>query len=118
MSPCHEDEASNTSLTQATSMDFEQLCRLDVLGLVGSSANDQDVVHSEVKEQLIHHPHGYYQTGLPWKGSHPPLPTNKSGSLKGTLSWVGMRKNFHSCGLSWTLILIALIFLKRNASSL
>ncbi|XP_078368252.1 uncharacterized protein LOC144652094 [Oculina patagonica] len=82
MSPGHEHEASNTFLTQTTSVDFEQLCRLDVLGLADASANDQDVVYSEFKEQLIRHPDGYYQTGLPWKGSHPQLPTNKSGSIK------------------------------------
>jgi len=63
-------------------MDFEQLCRLDVLGLTDTSVNDQDVVYSEFKEQLICHPDGHYETGLPWKGSHPLLPTNKSGSLK------------------------------------
>lgn len=31
---------------------------------------------------MILRPDRYYETGLPWKGSHPPLPT-KSGSLKG-----------------------------------
>lgn len=82
MSPGHQHEASNTFLTQATSVDFEQLCCLHVLGLANSSTNDQDVVHSEFKEQLICHPDGYYQTSLPWKGSHPPLPSNKTGSLK------------------------------------
>ena len=82
MSPGHEHETSTTLLTQATSVDFEELCRLDVLGLADSSANDQDAVYSEFKEQLIRHPDGFYQTGLPWKGGHPPLPTNKSGSLK------------------------------------
>ena len=80
--PGLENEASTTFLTQATSVDFEQLCRLDVLGLADSSVNDQDVAYSEFKEQLIRHPDGHYETGLAWKGSHPPLPTNKSGSLK------------------------------------
>ena len=82
MSPGHEHETSTILLTQATSVDFEKLCRLDVLGLADSLANDQDVVYSEFKEQLIRHPDGFYQTGLPWKGGHPPLHTNKSGSLK------------------------------------
>ena len=82
MSPGREHEASTTFLTQSTSVDFEQLSRLDILGLADSSANDQDVVYSEFKEQLIHHPDGCYETGLPWKGNHLPLPTNKSGSLK------------------------------------
>ena len=82
MSPGHEHEASTTFLTQSTSVDFEQLSRLDILGLADSSANDQDVVYSEFKEQLIRHPDGCYETGLPWKGNHLPLPSNKSGSLK------------------------------------
>lgn len=82
MSPGHEHETSTILLTHATSVDFEKLCRLDVLGLADSSANDQDVVYSEFKEQLIRYPDGFYQTGRPWKGGHPPLPTNKSGSLK------------------------------------
>ena len=81
MSPGHEHEASTTFLTQSTSVDFEQLSRLDILGLADSSANDQDVVYSEFKEQLIRHPDGCYETGLPWKGNHLPLPSNKSGSL-------------------------------------
>ena len=27
-------------------------------------------------------PSGWYETGLPWKGGHPPIPTNKQGSLR------------------------------------
>ena len=75
MSPGHEHETS-TTLLKATSADFEKLCCLDVLGLADSSANDQDVVYSKFKEELIRHLDGFYQTG------HPPLPTNKSDSLK------------------------------------
>lgn len=84
MSPGREHEASTTFLTQSTSVDVEQLSRLDILGLADSSANDQDVAYSEFKEQLIRHPDGCYETGLPWpwKGNHLPLPSNKSGSLK------------------------------------
>ena len=82
MSPGHEDSSSPMLLTQSTSVDLEQLCGLDVLGLSDSSANDQDVVCAEFKEQLMRHPEGYYETGLLWKGGHPTLPTNKSGSLR------------------------------------
>ena len=82
MSLGHEHEAGITFFTQSTSVYFEQLSRLDVLGLADSSTNDQDVVYSEFKEQLIRHPDGYHETGLPWKESHPTLPTNESGSLK------------------------------------
>jgi hypothetical protein len=27
-------------------------------------------------------PEGWYQTRLPWKGNHPELPTNKTGSIR------------------------------------
>ena len=82
MSPGHKDSSSPMLLTQSTSVDFEQLCGLDVLSLSDSSANGQDVVCAEFKEQLMRHPEGYYETGLLWKGGHPTLPTNKSGSLR------------------------------------
>ena len=82
MLPGHEDRLNPMLLTQSTSVDYEQLCRPDVLGLSDSPANDQDVVCAEFKEQLIRYPEGHYETGLPWKGGHPTLPTNKSGSLR------------------------------------
>ena len=82
MSPGHEDGLNPMLLTQSTRLDYEQLCRMDVLGLPESSANDQDAVCAEFKEQLIRYPEIDYETGLPWKGGHPTLPTNKSRSLR------------------------------------
>ena len=41
-------------------------------------ANDQGVVYKEYKEQLTRSPAGWYETNLPWKGIHPPLPTNET----------------------------------------
>ena len=35
-----------------------------------------------MKEQLQRSPDGWYQTGLPWKGNHPALPTGKDVSLR------------------------------------
>ena len=35
----------------------------------------------EFKEQLTRSPEGWYETNLPWKANHPPLPSNKVGSL-------------------------------------
>jgi len=32
---------------------------------------------------LVRHPEGLYETSLPWKGNHPPLPKNKTVSLQG-----------------------------------
>ena len=81
MSPGVESSDLNTMLyTQMSVTDYEHLCRLDVLGLEDSTPGDQEVVHSEFKEQLTRSEEGWYTTGLPWKGNHP-IPNNKSGSL-------------------------------------
>ena len=68
-------------LTQTSQLDYEHLCRLDVLGLEDSSEHNQKIVHSEFKEQLRRSPEGWYETGLPWRSNHPVLPSNKTGSL-------------------------------------
>ena len=82
LSPGSEPNLSNMFLTQTSAVDYENLCRLDVLGLQDHPAGDQDLVYQEFKEQLVRSPNGWYETGLLWKGNHPPLPNNKHGSLK------------------------------------
>jgi hypothetical protein len=55
-----------------------------VLGLEDSPPGDQGEVYKDFREQLImtRHPvEGWYETNLTWKGNHPPLPSNRSGSL-------------------------------------
>ena len=52
------------------------------MGLKDSPLGDQDIVHEELKEQLSRSQDGWYETSLPWKANHPPLPNHKSGSLK------------------------------------
>ena len=69
-------------LTQTSSCDYENLCRLDVLGLKDTNVGDQGIVYEEFKEQLKRSPEGWYEVGLPWKGNHPPLLNNEAGSLK------------------------------------
>ena len=69
-------------LTQTNHCDYEQLCRLDVPGLADSAEGDQNVVYQEFKEQLTRSEEGWYETGLPWKASHPFLPNNEQGSLR------------------------------------
>lgn len=69
-------------LTQASQSDYEELCRLDVLGLADACERDQREVYSEFREQLVRSDDGWYETGLPWKGDHPPLPNNRNGSLR------------------------------------
>jgi len=68
-------------LTQTSSVAYDKLCRLDVLGLEDSSTGDQGVVYEEFKEKLWRNKKGWYETGLPWILNHSPLPSNKEGSL-------------------------------------
>ncbi|XP_068674447.1 uncharacterized protein [Montipora foliosa] len=82
MSPGTEQNLDSMFLAQTTSTSYEELCRMDVLGLEDKPNGDQSVVYEEFIEQLSRSPEGWYATGLPWKGDHPPLPSNKSGSLK------------------------------------
>ena len=74
MSPGREDEGEPILLTQSMITDYEQLCALDVLGLVDTHEEDQHAVYQDGA--------GWYQTELPWKGNHPKLPTNEKNSKK------------------------------------
>ena len=69
-------------LTQTSEANFDELCRLDELGLAYRAENDQLPVYKEFQEQLERSPEGWYETGLPWKANHPPLPTNETGSRR------------------------------------
>ena len=82
MSPGKELNHSKMLLTQTSYTDYEELCRLDVLGLEDRAEHDQQTVHAEFREQLVRDPNGWYETGSLWKKSHPPLPSNKQGSLR------------------------------------
>ena len=88
MSSGAEVDSQNMFLTQTSIGDYEELCRMDVLGLQETPIGDQDVVHQEFLEQLKRSPEGWYETALPWKGGHSPLPNNKTGSLKRLASLV------------------------------
>ena len=82
LSPGTELDLSNMLLTQTSAIDYEELCKLDVLGLKDNPSGDQETVYEEFKEQLTRSSEGWYETNLPWKGNHPPLPNNHTGSLK------------------------------------
>ncbi len=69
-------------LTQTNQSDYEQLCRLDVLDLEDAPEHDQRVDYNEFKEQLTRNPECWYETGLPWRGNFPTLPTNERGSRR------------------------------------
>ena len=82
MSPGPEIDHTNMLLTQTSHEDYAELCRLDVLGLEDTPEHDQQAVYAEFREQLVRDREGWYETSLPWKGNHPPLPNNKAGSLR------------------------------------
>ena len=82
MSPGVELDKRTMLLTQTLRADFDNLCRLDVLGLEDTVENVQDVVYEEFKDQLTRNSAGWYETNLPWKSGHPNLPTNERGSLR------------------------------------
>jgi len=82
MSSGAEIDSQNMFLTQTSIGDYEELSRMDIHGLHDTPIGDQNVVHQEFLEQLKRSPEGWYETALPWKGGHPPLPNNKTGSLK------------------------------------
>ena len=82
MSPGTETDLDSIFLAQTASNDCEELYRMDVLGLEDTPSGNQSVVYTEFREQLRRSPNGWYEARLPWKGDHPPLPSNESGSLK------------------------------------
>lgn len=75
-------ECPGMSTTEPQRVDYEELCKLDVIGLADSPAGDQGLAHDKFNEQLWRSEEGWYETGLPWKGDHPPLPVNKDESLR------------------------------------
>ena len=81
MSPGADHEISPGCLAVSATTDYDNLCALDVLGL-SDTTGEQDDVFGEFKEQLTRSEEGWYETALPWKGNHPPLPSNREGSLR------------------------------------
>ena len=79
-SPGQEMDA-NSFIAHSSIEDYDQLCRLDVLGLEDRPEGDQETVYSEFKEQLLRSEEGWYETNLMWKAAHPSLKKNKGTSL-------------------------------------
>lgn len=75
-------DVTNMLLTQTSHADYEELCRLDVLGLADTPSNDQGSVYAEFKEELVRDEEGWYEASLPWRGNHPTLPNNREGSMR------------------------------------
>ena len=68
VSPGQGVDLSQMFLTQTSSVEYEELGRIDVLGLDDTPVGDQEAVYEEFKEQLSRSPDGWYESGLPWKG--------------------------------------------------
>ena len=82
MSAGKEVNVNEIFAMQTSSTDYDNVCRLDVLGLQDSPTGDQSVFDKEFEEQLQRSPDGRYETGLPRRENHPNLANNKSGSLQ------------------------------------
>ena len=52
-------------LTQTRQTEYEELCKLDVLGLRDPRDQSQAVVFEECKERLTRSPEGWYEITLP-----------------------------------------------------
>ena len=82
MPPGQEFDRNAMMLTQTSQLEYEKVCRLDVLGLAESPPYYQQAVYSEFENQLVRSEQGWYGTGLPWKGDRSALPNNENGSLQ------------------------------------
>ena len=72
--------ANQLFLTRSTIEDYEDLCKLDVLGLE-ERENSEDPVFDRFKQQLTRSPEGWYETDLLFKPQDAALGTNKAASL-------------------------------------
>ena len=82
MSPGADFDKTTVLITQTSPSDYENLCRLDVLGIADSGENDQEMVYQDFKEQLGRSPDGWYEANLPWKPHHALLATNEQAGSR------------------------------------
>ena len=82
-------------LTQTFSVEYEELCRMDVLGLAiaDTPVGDQEAVYEEFKEQLSRSPDCWYESGLPWKGDLFPNGANEANSQRRVQTLVSKLRN-------------------------
>ena len=73
------DQSDKQFLLNTGQEEFERLCSGDVLG-VTDPVDMSSFEHEEFKKQLIQNQDGFYETRLPWKVGHVPLPENKNQS--------------------------------------
>ena len=72
-------DLGDTYLAVNLTVDHNQLCALDVLGLEDRPSTR---IYEEFKEQLARSPDGRYETGLPWKRNCPELPNYYADSVR------------------------------------
>ena len=70
MSPRAEFDKGTMLFTQTSRADFEDLCRLDILGLADTPEN-QDTVYEDFKERLERDSAGWYETFMEAQSSRP-----------------------------------------------
>ena len=77
-----EMDVNRLYLTHCSALDYEDLCKLDVLGLEEREniTENFDPVFEKFKKQLTRSPEGWYETNLLWK-SDEMIGSNKNGSL-------------------------------------
>ena len=81
MSSGADQEVSLGCLAVNSVTDYDNLSALDVLGLADTTGQQSNVL-GEFKEQLTRSEEGWYETALPWRPNHPPLLSNKNGSIQ------------------------------------
>ena len=81
ISPGQESGLTNMMFSKTSVHNYENICSLDMLGVKEDHVRRDEVVYDEFKKQLSQSPEGWYETNLFWKEKHPPLDTNKFGSL-------------------------------------
>ena len=82
MSSGEENNLTFLYLTQSSAAEYEQLCKLDVLGLQDTENEIDDLVYHRFKNQLRRDKDGCYETGLLWKQEQKYQPgNNKVGSM-------------------------------------
>ena len=81
ISSVQESGLTNAMFSKIAVYDYQNLCSLDVLRVKKDHVRQGEIVYDEFNKQLSQSPEGWYETNLFWKEKHPPLNTNKSGSV-------------------------------------
>ena len=81
ISPGQDFGISNLCLARSSATDYDNLCKLDVLGLEDENYQITEPVYDRFKEQLKRSSDGWYETGLLWKSGKDSLLSNKTGSI-------------------------------------